>query len=38
MRTGDGAHKVENTSSQASLDGQGGIERVSVVSVSTLLI
>jgi len=26
LATGDGAHKVENTSGQASLDGQGGTE------------
>jgi len=38
MPTGEGAHKVENTPGQASLDGQGGTEPVSVVSVPALLI
>ena len=38
MPTGDGAHKVEDIASQASLDGQGGTELVSVVSVPALLI
>jgi len=38
MSTGDGAHKVRNIPGQASLDGQGGTELVSVVSVPALLI
>ena len=38
MPTGDGAHKVENIAGQACLDGQGGTEPVSVVSVPALLI
>jgi len=38
MPTGEGVHKVENTAGQASLDGQGGTEPVSGVSVPALLI
>ena len=38
MSTGEGANKVENTAKQASMDGQGGTEPVSVVSVPALFI
>ena len=38
MPTGEGAHKVENIAGQASLDGQGGTEPASVLSVPPLLI
>ena len=38
MPTGDGAHNVENIAGQACLNGQGGTEPVSVVSVPAILI
>jgi len=38
MPIGEGANKVEKTARQASMDGQGGTEPVSVVSVPALFI